>query len=99
MRFIILGVALIFVGVIVLGAFGAHALQDTLNETQLKSFETAVRYQMYHVIVLLFVITYNQFTQQTKNVISYLFFAGIFFFSGSIYAITLGVSSKLIWFL
>jgi uncharacterized membrane protein YgdD (TMEM256/DUF423 family) len=84
---------------IVLGAFGAHALQDTLNETQLKSFETAVRYQMYHVIVLLFVITYNQFTQQTKNVISYLFFAGIFFFSGSIYAITFGVSSKLIWFL
>ena len=84
---------------VVLGAFGAHALQDTLNETRLKSFETAVRYQMYHVIVLLFVITYNQFTQQTKNVISYLFFAGIFFFSGSIYAITLGVSSKLIWFL
>jgi len=83
---------------IVLGAFGAHALQDTLNETQLKSFETAVRYQMYHVLVLLFVNSYSKFSKKTKNTISYLFLAGILFFSGSIYAIALGVSAKAIWY-
>jgi len=40
---------------VILGAFGAHALKEKLGVDALKSFETAVRYQMYHVIVLLFV--------------------------------------------
>lgn len=84
---------------IVLGAFGAHALQETLTADGLKSFETAVRYQMYHVIVLLFVNSYAEFTLKTKNRVSYLFFTGILFFSGSIYAITLGVNPKSIWFI
>ena len=83
---------------IVLGAFGAHSLQEILTVSELKSFETAVRYQMYHVIVLLFVNAYSTFSSKTKNSISYLFFIGILFFSGSIYAITLGVSAKSIWF-
>lgn len=83
---------------ILLGAFGAHVLQESLNVGELKSFETAVRYQMYHVIVLLFVNTYSKFNNKTKITISYLFFIGILFFSGSIYAITFGVSAKSIWF-
>lgn len=84
---------------IVLGAFGAHALKDILSANQLTSFETAVRYQMYHVIVLLFVNIYNGFSEKQKNTISTLFITGILFFSGSIYAITLGVSAKAIWFI
>ena len=83
---------------IVLGAFGAHALQESLSVGELKSFETAVRYQMYHIIVLLFVNTYSRFNSKTKNRISYLFFIGILFFSGSIYAITFGLNAKSIWF-
>lgn len=84
---------------IILGAFGAHALQENLNLNQLKSFETGVRYQMFHVLALLFVNTYNGFTLKAKNTISILFFIGILFFSGSIYAITLGVNAKNIWFI
>jgi uncharacterized membrane protein YgdD (TMEM256/DUF423 family) len=84
---------------IVLGAFGAHALQEILSINELKSFETAVRYQMYHIIVLLFVNSYSEFTLKTKNLVSYLFFAGILFFSGSIYAISLGINPKSIWFI
>lgn len=84
---------------IVLGAFGAHALQEILSVNELKSFETAVRYQMYHIIVLLFVNSYSEFTLKTKNLVSYLFFAGILFFSGSIYAISLGINPKSIWFI
>jgi uncharacterized membrane protein YgdD (TMEM256/DUF423 family) len=83
---------------IILGAFGAHALQETLSETQLKSFETGVRYQMYHIIVLLFVNSYGGFSQTTKRMINVFFLVGILCFSGSIYAITLGVMAKYIWF-
>jgi uncharacterized membrane protein YgdD (TMEM256/DUF423 family) len=85
---------------IILGAFGAHALKDLLTTAQLLSFETAVRYQMYHVIVLLFVNTYHGFSPTQKNRISFLFFFGILFFSGSIYAIQLTkITAKLIWFI
>lgn len=85
---------------IVLGAFGAHALKEKLDPDTLKSFETGVRYMMYHVIALLFVNTYSGFSIKTKNTISYLFFAGILFFSGSIFAITAGhVPAKTIWFI
>ena len=83
---------------IILGAFGAHALKEVLSISEIKSFETAVRYQMYHVLVLLFANTYAKFNSKTRNTISYLFFSGILFFSGSIYAISLGISAKAIWF-
>lgn len=73
---------------ILLGAFGAHALKEKLGIEQLKSFETGVKYQMYHVIVLLFVNTYTQFSNKTKKTISIFFFMGILFFSGSIYLLT-----------
>lgn len=85
---------------IILGAFGAHALKNHLDAAALTSFETGVRYQMYHVLALLFVNIYPGFTARTKNTISLLFFAGIVFFSGSIYAITaLGVNAGSIWFI
>ncbi len=84
---------------IILGAFGAHALQEKLDTEALKSFETGVRYLMYHVIVLLFINTYSGFTDRAKKMISYLFLIGILFFSGSIFAITMGnIPAKFIWF-
>ena len=84
---------------VVLGAFGARALKEILTSDQLLSFETAIRYQMYHVIVLLFVNTFEAFSLKQKNTISSLFFAGILFFSGSIYLIQLtSVTAKSIWF-
>ena len=85
---------------IILGAFGAHALKEVLTSDELISFNTAVRYQMYHVIVLLFVNMYTGFSQKQINTISLLFFLGIFFFSGSIYAIQLTeLTAKSIWFI
>lgn len=84
---------------VVLGAFGAHALKETLTTDQLLSFETAVRYQMYHVIVLLFVNMYDGFSSTQKNRASFLFILGIFLFSGSIYCIQLtSITAKSIWF-
>ena len=85
---------------IIFGAFSAHALRDSLTPQGLLSFETGVRYQMYHVIVLLFVNMYVGFSTKQKNTISWLFFSGIFFFSGSIYAIQLTkLTAASIWFI
>ena len=84
---------------VIFGAFGAHALKEKLSIENLKTFETAVRYQIIHVIVLLLVNMYADFSQKVKNTISLFFFIGIFFFSGSLYAITaLQIDPKNIWF-
>ena len=84
---------------VILGAFGAHALKEMVSETQLKSFETAVKYQFIHIIVIMLINMYTSFSTKTKNILTYVFLAGILFFSGSIYAITFGVSAKNIWFI
>jgi uncharacterized membrane protein YgdD (TMEM256/DUF423 family) len=84
---------------VILGAFGAHALKEILTAEQLLSFETAVCYQMYHAIVLLFVNVFEGFSAKQKNVISIMFFMGVLFFSGSIYLIQLtSITAKSIWF-
>ena len=84
---------------VIFGAFGAHALKESLTSDQLLSFETAVRYQMFHAIILLFVNIYDGFSIKQKNTISYLFILGVLLFSGSIYAIQLtSITAKSIWF-
>lgn len=91
--------ALLGITAIVLGAFATHSLKENLTAEAMNSLETGIRYQMYHVIVLLFVNTFSGFTEKFKNSVSILFFLGILFFSGSIYTIyLLGVSAKSIWF-
>ncbi len=84
---------------IILGAFTTHSLREVLTIQQINSLETGIRYQIFHVIVLLFVNTYRGFSLRFKNYVSSFFFLGIVFFSGSIYCINiLGVSAKSIWF-
>lgn len=78
---------------IIFGSFGAHALKAVLNAEQLVSFETGVRYQMYHAIFLLFVGMANVITEKQKKTIFILTLIGILFFSGSIYLLaTQGIS-------
>jgi uncharacterized membrane protein YgdD (TMEM256/DUF423 family) len=82
---------------VVLGAFGAHTLKSKIGVEQLKVFETGVKYQMYHVLVLLFVNLYSGFSEKIKNRASFFFFTGIILFSGSLYLLsTQIVSSKMI---
>ncbi len=74
---------------IIFGAFGAHALKKILNEEQLKNFETGVKYQMYHAIVLLILGFQLEFTQPLENYIVYSFISGIILFSFSIYGLVI----------
>lgn len=75
---------------VIFGAFGAHALKEVLTPQQLISFETGVRYQMYHALVLLvlFIISLKV-THVYFNRAAQFMFWGVILFSGSIYLLTL----------
>ena len=51
-KLLVLGCIICLIGV-ALGAMAAHALENHLDSDQLVSFETAVRYQIYHGFSLL----------------------------------------------
>lgn len=79
---------------VALGALGAHFLKSKLNEgliteSNLQSFETAVKYQMYHAIVLLLLGFWagKQDTKSFRNA-GYFFMVGTILFSGSIYILS-----------
>ena len=70
---------------IILGAFGAHALKKVLSMEELSTFETGVRYQMYHALFLIFIGIINELSQKAKKIIYNLVVFGVLLFSGSIY--------------
>jgi len=74
---------------IILGAFGAHLLKKKLSIEQLKSFETGVKYQIYHAIVLL-VLGFELKEDAVINKYIFLaFIIGTVLFSFSIYGLVL----------
>ncbi|MFV8368562.1 DUF423 domain-containing protein [Flavobacterium sp. LB2R40] len=74
---------------IILGAFGAHALKKVLSIEQLSTFETGVRYQMYHALFLLCIGLLKDIPEKTKKVIYFLVLFGVILFSGSIYLLAI----------
>ena len=81
----------VFAGLaVILGAFGAHALKQVLDVAQLQTFETGVRYQMYHSFALLVAgILSATFTGKQIRIAAIFFILGIICFSGSLYALVL----------
>jgi uncharacterized membrane protein YgdD (TMEM256/DUF423 family) len=84
-RKLIITAAILGMIAIILGAFGAHALKKVLSIEQLVTFETGVRYQMYHALFLLFIGLLDIVTEKTKKTICFLVVFGVILFSGSIY--------------
>ena len=74
---------------VLLGAFGAHALQGHLDAAALQTWRTAVDYQFWHALALLVVAT-QAAPPRHARAIAILFFAGIVLFCGSLYALALG---------
>ena len=72
------------------GAFGAHALKNSIGEPELVTFETGARYHMYHALALLVV---GRLISRRQNpplrAAGWLFIAGIVLFSGSLYGLAL----------
>jgi uncharacterized membrane protein YgdD (TMEM256/DUF423 family) len=74
---------------IAFGAFGAHSLKKMVGVLELNTFETGVRYQMYHALFLLFVGTTNLISESAKKVIYLTTLSGTLLFSGSLYLLAL----------
>ena len=79
--------ALIAVG---LGAFGAHALKDTLSPEMLAIFRTGVDYQFAHALALLVLGVLSVLRPHKSHRWSaYLMLAGMLVFSGTLYLLSL----------
>lgn len=72
---------------IIFGAFGAHALKKIFSEDQLKNFETGVKYQMYHALLLVIVGFNIQHITSYENLLFYSLTFGVLLFSFSIYGL------------
>ena len=84
---VIKGLSLIFLAII-LGAFGAHKLKEILSITELASFNTGVRYQMYGGFFLLILgLNSDNFLFSIKKIAN-IYFIGVILFSLSIYLLT-----------
>jgi uncharacterized membrane protein YgdD (TMEM256/DUF423 family) len=86
-KLLIAGVIFSCIGV-VLGAMGAHALKEQLEADQLNSFETAVRYQLFHGLALMIIAIIPIISDKVKNVLLWFFVTGIILFSVSIYGLS-----------
>ena len=83
---------------VAIGAFGAHALHDSLVRAgRLDTFETAVRYQFYHALALLAVGVLWAVRPELRalGTTGALWAGGILVFSGSLYALCFTGITKL----
>jgi uncharacterized membrane protein YgdD (TMEM256/DUF423 family) len=72
---------------IILGAFAAHGLESIISENAIATFETGVKYQIYHALFLLFLSTQTFTTEKLNKILFWLILTGVIFFSGSIYGL------------
>ena len=80
---------------IIFGAFGAHRLKRVLPPEVLHSFETGVKYQLIHAVVLLFLGFHFEFIDFTERMIASSMIVGVLLFSFSIYALCYAKAKKL----
>lgn len=82
---ILVTAALLGLTAIVLGAFAAHGLKNLISEPDIATFETGVRFQMYHALFLLFVGHTTLLSEKYQKTVFLLAVIGVVCFSGSIY--------------
>ena len=70
---------------ILLGAFGAHGLERLITADDITTYETGVKYQMYHALLLLIVGGIDILKTAAKKTVYLLITLGVGFFSGSLY--------------
>ena len=89
-RLVILGALFGMVGVL-MGAFGAHALEELLKANGRQSvYDTAVEYQFIHALAILFVSSaIRRWPGGLTRAAGILFVVGTVFFSGSLYILAI----------
>ena len=73
---------------VILGAFGAHAFKKILSVERLQSFETGVKYQMYHALLLLIIGFFLKFETGIEKWAAWCIILGVILFSFSIYLLS-----------
>ncbi|WP_405411141.1 DUF423 domain-containing protein [Maribacter sp. Asnod1-A12] len=84
--------ALLGLSAVIFGAFGAHLLKKTLTTDQLNSFETGVKYQMYHALLILMLSFNLNLETSIEKAIIYCLIIGTILFSFSIYGLCITAS-------
>ena len=82
---------------ILLGAFGAHALRESMTVKMLATFNTAVDYHLYHALGLIIVglLIGQHPDRRLLNASLIVMLAGMIIFCGSLYALSLSGMSGL----
>ncbi len=74
---------------VALGAFGAHKLKELVPPETVTTFETGVRYQVYHALALLLAgLVAERLPSVWVKRAAWCFLIGILLFSGSLYLLT-----------
>ena len=87
---------------VAIGAFAAHGLSKVLEPKELAWIETGVKYQMFHTLAIMG-IGISQLCRESlvankmANVAAGSWVLGVLLFSGSLYALALGVGQFLVW--
>ncbi len=89
-RFFVLAGCIFAFLAVALGAFGAHALRQILDQHMLEVYHTAVDYQLYHALGLILtgVLCGQQTPDRCLRVAGVSMIAGIILFSGSLYMLS-----------
>ena len=88
MRTLVVVAALMGFAGVALGAFAAHALRGSIETSLLDTFETGVRYHIYHALAMLLAALLAEKGGQLAVAAGWTFFAGIVVFSGSLYLLS-----------
>ncbi|MEM6863702.1 MAG: DUF423 domain-containing protein [Bacteroidota bacterium] len=75
---------------IILGAYAAHGLEKIADLDAVDSFETGVRYQMYHAFFFLFMGIWDGLARTAQKILFWIIWVGLIFFSGTIYLLVMG---------
>lgn len=97
---ILFSVAALLAGfAVLLGAFGAHGLQDILLESELQTYQTATEYLMYHALALIGVAAMWRQTPAKKDMglAAVMMLLGVLLFAGSLYLLLLTNIFWLVW--
>ena len=73
---------------IIIGAFGAHALENIIAD-KIEVFKTGVQYQIFHALGLILIGILSKTFSVDLNTVAYLIIAGIILFYGSLYLISI----------
>jgi len=94
--FLISGIVLMITAVM-LGAFGAHAIKNSVSVAHMTSWQTATQYHFYHALGLIGLGIYyqNKALDRWAQLSGIFLLLGIVLFSGSLYLLVLTGQTKL----